>query len=602
MRNSKQSVKFVFLMMPMLFGIPLVAHAASGLYSKTTIMTAPTPALGNEYSYGGACDGNVALSDNGSVAVVGDPFAPVGSFTRAGWVYFYQSINHQWKEVQAIPDPGDATGDDFGICIVLSANGTSALIGSAAPVNGQSGAGKAYLYTLSGGSWSLSHEFDDPPALSGDGFGSSGGLGISANGSTLLIAASGTSVNGVPGAGVVYLESLINGQWVETAIPDPDDVQDDNFGAAIALTPDGTTALIGSAAPVNGQSDAGKAYLYSISNGQVTETHEFDDPMAASGDHFGYADDSLSANGTTALIGAWGTSVNGVTGAGEAYVFQESNGVWKETQALPDPNGLAYDGFGFPTALSDNGRIALVGSLATVNGIAFAGQAYRYNLTGGHWTLVDTLTAQHPSSDDAFSDEGFALSGAGNTVIVSDPFATVNGLSDAGEVDIYQSTIDLGLGMTAAENPVSSADFEALELKVSNLDSLASAGDVTVTDTIPAGLSFLGANPDDGACSSVSDTVTCTLRTLSPGMSWYPALWVGATENSGTVVDQASVSSNEVNPDPANSQASVTVEMVPPPPAPSSSNGGGGSFGAITLIGLMGLFLTRQRRVPARRG
>ena len=598
MGQVKNEAKWLLAALPLLFVISFPARAATGLYSKTTLLTAPTPTSGGEFSNGGFfCDGNVALSGNGSVAVVGSPYASAG--TGEGVAYFYQYLNNRWQETQTVSDPGTGSGDQFGSCIVLSADGTSALIGSAAAVNGQSGAGKAYLYTLSGGVWTESHEFDDPPAIVNDGFGSSGGLGISANGDTLLIAAVGTSVNGVTDAGVVYVESLINGRWVQTAIPDPDDQVDDAFGSAAALTLDGSEALIGSAAAVNGQSSAGKAYLYSISDGQVTETHEFDDPPAQAGDHFGYADVALSENGQTALVGAWGTDVNGVSGAGQAYVFRELNGVWTETQALPDPNGLAGDGFGFPTALSDNGRIALVGSDATVNGLSNAGQAYRYNLVHGVWTLTKTLTASTPTAGDGFSDNGFALSGAGNTALIGDPYATVNGLSRAGEADLYQSTIDLGIGISPNQNPFSSADAEALELTVSNLDPEASAGDVTVTDTIPSGLQFLGANPDEGECSTAANTVTCLLRTLSPGAVWNPSIWVGARQTSGTVVDQASVSSNEADPNPANNQASVAVEMVPPPPAPSTSSGSG-SFGIEALIVLMALLIARRRRTAAK--
>lgn len=599
MWKIKNPAQPVLMLLPFLFVISLSARASTGLYSRTTLLTAPTPAAGAEYSYGGACDGNVALSDNGSVAVVGAPYATVGSTTNAGQAYFYQYLNHQWQETQTVSDPGNSSGDDFGSCIVLSANGTSVLIGSPAAVNGQASAGKAYLYTLSGGIWTESHEFDDPEAIAFDGFGSTGGLGISANGDVLLISATGTPVNGVTGAGVVYLESLINGQWVEMAIPDPDDQATDAFGGAVALTPDGSEALIGSEAAVDGQPFAGKTYLYSISNGQVTETHEFDDPLAEAQDHFGYADVSLSENGQTALVGAWGTDVNGAAEAGQAYVFHELNGVWTETQALPDPNDLANDGFGFPTALSDDGRIALVGSDATVNGISFAGQAYRYNLAHGVWTLTKTLTAPTPIADGGFSYEGFAMSGAGNTVLIGNPFATVNGLSQAGEASLYQSTIDLGIAITASQNPFSSADAEALELTVSNLDPEASAGDVTVTDTIPSGLRFLGANPDDGACSAAANTVTCLLRTLSPEAEWNPSIWVGAAQNSGTVVDQASVSGNETDPNPANNQASVAVEMVPPPPAPSTSSGGGGSFGIVALVVLMSLLIARRRKAAA---
>lgn len=156
-------------------------------------------------------------------------------------------------------------------------------------------------------------------------------------------------------------------------LTDPDGQVNDNFGA-VALSADGKTAVIGAGG------GSGHAYIYTQTQGNwsVSPVVTLDDPGSSSYDHFG-GGVALSADGRTALIGAWGGSV------GVVYVYQSTGGTWSTTPVarLVDPSNQWADGFGLALALSANGGVALIGAAGTTN---LAGLAYVYVSTNGTWS------------------------------------------------------------------------------------------------------------------------------------------------------------------------------------------------------------------------
>src|SRR5579863_2157573 len=154
----------------------------------------------------------------------------------------------------------------------------------------------------------------------------------------------------------------------------------DQQGFAVALSADGTIALVGApGATVNGQSLAGKAFLYVLSQHVWTRTHEFDDPAGAGGDQFGSAV-ALSADGSIALLGAPAIAANNGGGAaGQVYAFTNAHGAWS-THPLPEPGPAAVDAYGSAVAISADGSLAVAGAPASNNNI---GKAYVFRLNGG---------------------------------------------------------------------------------------------------------------------------------------------------------------------------------------------------------------------------
>lgn len=586
---------------------------AGGLYSSVTSVAEPAPAAFAQLGISLHSSG-VALSADGQTALVTAPFATVGTASGAGKAYIWHLVNGQWTLIQEIDDPGRLAGDEFGESLALSADGTAALIGSLAVVNGQTDSGKAYLYTLSNGTWTQSHVFDSGVA-SGGRFGAVS-VGLSGNGTTAVIGAFSTGVNGVSNAGEAYIFSLVNGVWTgQIAITDPDAAPNDEFGVAVGISGDGSSVLIGSQAAVAGQANAGKAYLYTLNNGIWTQTNEFDDPAAATGDEFGFSGVALSNDGSTVIVGAAGTildtSTKNLSAAGAAYIFNSDlSGNWYQAASISDPDETADDEFGYAVALSGDGTTALIGSLATANGQSDAGKAYLYTLSGGTWPAAYIFDNPAAIGGNAFGASGVALSYDGEAALINACCTyTTNTLSANGEAYLYLSPDDLSVSIAALPASVSAGQQISLDITITNNDTAVTANGVTLTDTLPSGLTFAGTSAENGACSTSGATVTCTLASLGPGQIWQPAITVNTAGSaaSATYSDTVAVTSNEPDPDTANNSATVSIGVQdPPPPSTSSSAGsgsnssssssGGGGFGLVSLLLLAPLVRARKRR------
>ncbi len=123
--------------------------------------------------------------------------------------------------------------------------------------------------------------------------------------------------------------------------------------------------------------------------------------------------------------------------------------------------------------------------------------------------------------------------------------------NDAASVVLNPSApfADLALTKITTQEPVAASLTFNYEILVSNLSSGSATG-VTVTDMLPAGVSFVSAVPSQGSCSGTM-TVTCTLGTLFGGSSATIDLTVTKTVG-GSVTNTASVAGNESDPNSAN--------------------------------------------------
>lgn len=151
------------------------------------------------------------------------------------------------------------------------------------------------------------------------------------------------------------------------------------------------------------------------------------------GDLFGYA---LAVSGDTLVVGAPGessnaTTINGdqaddsATGAGAAYVFVRSGGVWVQQAYLKAANAQAGDFFGTSVAIwgdtivvganGEDGSSVGVNGNGADNGASSAGATYVFTRTGAMWSQQAYLKASNPDANDQF---GRSVAIAGDTVIV----------------------------------------------------------------------------------------------------------------------------------------------------------------------------------------
>jgi hypothetical protein len=319
----------------------------------------------------------------------------------------------------------------FGASAALSADGSTLLVG-APQANGSLGA--AWVFERSGQEWQSQDELTSPTAVqepkveecaeeSSDevgecAFGAS--VALSADGNTALVGA--PSPNSMAGAAWIFTRSAPGATWTREAEPlrGAGNSHEGRFGKSVALSADGALALVGDPATLNGR---GAAWVFADS-GSWTQQAMLSGPEVTPFAHFGRSV-ALSADGATAIIGSPGDS----QGSGAASVFTGSGATWTQLGTKLTGAGEGAEGhFGNSVALSADGATALVGAQYDSEG------------RGAVWTFAQSGTTFAEAAPELTGPQGtaghfgtsLALSASGDIALIGSPHAD-NGLGLVGE-------------------------------------------------------------------------------------------------------------------------------------------------------------------------
>ena len=246
---------------------------------------------------------------------------------------------------------------------------------------------------------------------------------MSADGNTVIVGGSGDN-NGV-GAAWVYTRSGTT--WTEQAklVPNNTIGTYANFGAAVAISADGNTAIIGGPGDATSTTNAGASWVFVRNSGQWTQQakllgpiepastcaacHNSFKPVTAADYQPVYqgSEVSISADGNTAMVG----STSDHHGRGSAWVYTRANGTWTSPAALLLASGVTDRAYQGAVALSGDGLTALVGATGENGSV---GAAWVYALGNGTWIQQAELTATGAYSQGSAT----ALSYDGNTAIL----------------------------------------------------------------------------------------------------------------------------------------------------------------------------------------
>lgn len=237
-------------------GAAYVFTRAGAAWSESATLTAQTPV---QYGYFGS--GLAIVGGSTPTLVVGAEGDTVaGGIAHTGAAYVYVRPAATWSQVAVITSSTQGSYGGFGSAVALSADAMTLAIGAySEDVTTSSGAtvfdaGTVHVYTGSGASWSEAALLSAANPVSYVGFGQT--LALSADGSTLAAGApyesgSAAGVNGIPDAtmqssGAAYVFTTSASSWsqrsyVKASNPEPNDY----FGAAVALSADGATLIVG---------------------------------------------------------------------------------------------------------------------------------------------------------------------------------------------------------------------------------------------------------------------------------------------------------------------------------------------------------------------
>lgn len=245
-------------------------------------------------------------------------------------------------------------------------------------------------------------------------------VAISADGNTMIVGGPG---DGDPPPGPwVYVRNGTT--WTEQArLATTSNVGNPSYGASVALSADGNTALIGG--PQNrecgghcGGGDFGAVWVFTRSGTTWSEqAYLIGDPAkGATGTSV-----ALSADGNIAVAGA-----PGYDDAGAVRVFTRSGATWTQTQVLTGSAAAgSFSGQGTSVAISSSGDTIVFGGPNDNDGAGGTqyGAVWVFERSGGVWSEQQKLigAGSVATSGQVWQGTSIALSSDGNTLATGAP-------------------------------------------------------------------------------------------------------------------------------------------------------------------------------------
>src|SRR5574337_279702 len=250
---------------------------------------------------------SVALNSDGTVLIVGAP----NYSTNRGRVYTYDWTGSAWslRGTTLIASDG-VSYDYFGVGVAISQDGLVLAVGAEGWESGSSpsnGPGCVYIFDKSGTAWvQRGSVLQAPTPTDGEYFGHA--VALSTDGAALAVSA---QYGGTGGAFDVFDYS--GGTWTHrgSRVTPSDAAASDQFGAAIAMRPDGEVIIVGANLWEGGTSNQGGVYKFNRSGSAWTQDGAvLTSPGAGSNFQFGIGV-AIDSSGTTVLVRQYNDTTNG---------------------------------------------------------------------------------------------------------------------------------------------------------------------------------------------------------------------------------------------------------------------------------------------------
>jgi hypothetical protein len=299
---------------------------------------------------------SMALSADGDTAFLGLSDTSCAAGLDCGVVYVFGRGGGVWTLQQTLENPDHAAYYHFGIEMVFSRDGNTALISAiGAPCGTRGSCGAVYVFTRGGNVWTERQKLavEDDPAF--EFFGRT--VALSADGNTALIV-QGFDL-GILLIGKVFVFTQSGGVWsLQGTISAPDSNTDFASGP-MALSGDGNLALIRE----DDDQYAGGGSVVVFARHGTTWSPEAVLHGESANDDFGrfpvISDDGQIAVIPTRPVGC--PELGPPCGTGTADIFVRNGGAWNRAQKIAPP-GTGEDYVLGPIALSGDGRTLLLGA------------------------------------------------------------------------------------------------------------------------------------------------------------------------------------------------------------------------------------------------
>jgi hypothetical protein len=339
-------------------------------------------------------------------------------------------------------------GDFFGISADINGAGTYVVVGAPFHTNYADATdqqeGVAFVYTLSGGGWTIQDTLDLPTLTDMDGFGTAVSINTAGNliavgipgpengrGDARLFKRSGFGWGMLP-----PLQHMGNAGEHTSASPG------DHFGAVLTLDGSGYYMAVGSPASSNAKGRANVCWFNADPLVNDWEYYaSFDNPDPDKSDFFGAAL-AIDEGALHLIIGAPGED-SGIGGNnneidyyGAAYYYQRdpmTQNTWNFVQKIKPSSLLPMSQFGMSADINSAGDSLIIGA----PGHGGSGAAFLYKRVGNAWVETDVIQSYNPDADETFG-ASVAMSGNGGMALVGAPLRDTASILDIGSVFAFQ--------------------------------------------------------------------------------------------------------------------------------------------------------------------
>jgi hypothetical protein len=315
---------------------------------------------------------NVAI--DGDTIVVGAITARVNSRVQ-GAAYVFVRNGTTWTQQQKLVSSDGAQDDNFGAGVAISGE-TIAVGAQGHTVGGNSRQGAVYVFTRAGTNWAQQAKLAAGDGAANDSLGAQ----VAIEGETIVAGAQGNFSRGA-----AYIFTRSGGNWtLQQKLVANDGEIGDRFGASVAIS-NQTIAVGAHYDNIGANRFQGSAYVFVHNGAMWTQQAKLTAADGAADVFFGSA---ISISGETIVVGAMFDTVGTNLRQGSAYVFVRTGITWTQQQKLTANDGSAIDVFGIDVVVSGR-TIIVSAYVDDIGGNIDQGSAYIFTDSPPARTLFD---------------------------------------------------------------------------------------------------------------------------------------------------------------------------------------------------------------------